>query len=175
MGTGDASALPYIYGLLMRAGKFYEDISVVKSYVEFGQEFSENFITIGGLTNRATETLMKQYRSKFEYHFSAQGNLIIKDYGKVKKYIKGNNQCDYGMIIRKTQLNRENKVLFIIAGIQDLGTTGAAYYLLEHASDLADEYGDKDFALIIGVKKSVGEKSAFEVDFDRVAREYLEG
>jgi len=175
MGTGDASALPYIYGLLMKADKPYKEISVVKSYVSFGEDFSENFMCIGGLTNKATKVLMDQYKTELKYFFSEHGNLILKDYGKIRKYIRSDSECDYGLIIKQTGLNRENKVLFIIAGISDLGTTGAAYYLLDRATDLADEYDEKDFSLIIGVKREVGEKSVFRVDFDNNSREYIQG
>lgn len=175
MGTGDASALPYIYGLLMKADKSYEEISVVKSYINFGQDFSENVISIGGLTNKATKALMDQYKEKLEYFFSEGGNLMIRDYGSMKKYVMSDSDCDYGIIMKRTGLNREKKVLFVIAGIADLGTRGAAYYLLDHASELADEYNEKDFSLIIGVKREVGEKSTFRVDFDKISREYIKG
>ena len=173
MGTGDSTALPYIFGLLMNAGKSYSDISIVKSYIDFKDEWSNNFISIGGITNKATERLMTSYRDRLPYYFSATGNSIVRDYEKYGRHLKGDKEHDYGMIIKITGLNHANRALFIIAGIQDLGTSGAAYYLFDHATELAYRYGDDDFALIVGVKRKIGEKSAFEVNFDEKSRVFI--
>jgi len=173
MGTGDSGALQYIYGLLMKAGKSYKEIFMVKSYKELEENFTENFISIGGLTNKATASLMEDYRAEVDYFFSPRGNLIIRDYGECRKYIRSDRQHDYGIIMKKSRLNHKDKVLYVIAGIGGLGTTAAAYYLLENATDLGDEYHKKDFSLIIGVKRHVGEKSAFRVDFDQLSRELI--
>ncbi len=173
MGTGDATALPYLYGLLVKAGKSYTDISIVKSYIDFEGEWSNNFVSIGGLTNKATERLMTSYRERLPYYFSETGNSIVRDYGSYGRYLEGDIEHDYGMIIKITGLNHANRVLFIIAGIQDLGTSGAAYYLSDHASQLADRYGDDDFALVVGVKRKIGDKSAFEATFDERSRVFI--
>lgn len=173
MGTGDSTALPYIYGLLMKAGKSYKELSIVKSYIDFESKWSNNFISIGGITNKATAQLMGSYRDKLTYYFSEDGNCIIKDYGHYKRYLKVDNNHDYGIIIKLTGLNHTNRVLFIIAGIQDLGTSGAAYYLFDQASELADRYGNDDFALVIGAKKEIGDTSAFEVNFEEKSRVFI--
>lgn len=173
MGTGDSTALPYIYGLLMKAGKSYKELSIVKSYIDFKGEWSNNFISIGGLTNKVTARLMGSYRDRLPYYFSEDGNWIIKDYGHYKRYLEVDNNHDYGIIIKLTGLNHTNRVLFIIAGILDLGTSGAAYYLFDHASELADRYRNDDFALVIGVKKEIGDKSAFEVNFEEKSRVFI--
>jgi hypothetical protein len=175
MGKGDSAALPYIYGLLMQAGKSYEKIEVVKSYERLEDYFEENFISIGGLTNKATRNLMNNYREKIEYYFSESGCLIIRDYANEKRYIRADEKNDYGIVIKKTNLNRENKVIFIIAGIGSLGTAGGAYYLFKEVKTLVNDYGANDFSLIICVKREIGIKSAHKVDFEKISRGYMKG
>jgi hypothetical protein len=173
MGTGDSTALPYIFGLLMNAGKSYSEISTIKSYIDYQSEWGNNFISVGGLTNIVTESLMTCYKDRLPYYFSDQGNMIIKNYGKYEKYLMGDIEHDYGMIMKIKGLNHPNRVLFIIAGIQDLGTSGSAFYLYNNMTQLASRFGENDFKLIIGVKRKIGEKSAFEVNFDKKSR-YLQ-
>lgn len=177
MGTGDSTALPYIFGLLMNAGKSYSEISTIKSYIDYQSEWENNFISVGGLTNIVTESLMTCYKNRLPYYFFDQGkmkgNMIIKNYGKYEKYLMGDIEHDYGMIIKIKGLNHPNRVLFIIAGIQDLGTSGGAFYLYNNMTQLASRFGENDFELIIGVKRKIGEKSAFEVNFDKKSR-YLQ-
>lgn len=175
IGSGDSNALSYIYSFLMKAGKLNNDIIVVKSYERLKDYFDNNFISIGGLTNSSTEKLMNIYKEQMDYYFSKEGNLIIKDFGKIKRYIASNKQEDYGILMKKTGLNYPNKVIFIIAGIGDLGTSGAAYYFFDRATELAKEFGQYDFSIIVGVKRDFGEKSAYRFDFEKLAREYIEG
>lgn len=166
MGAGDSSALPYVYGLLMKSGISYSDVSTIKSYLDFEQQWSNNFISVGGLTNKATERLMYDYKDRMPFYFSRGGNGIIKSYGEYEKYLKGDHEHDFGMIMKVSGLNHPDRVLFLVAGIEDLGTSGSAYYLFDRAEELANKYPRRDFALIIAVKRNIGEKSAFEVDFD---------
>lgn len=170
MGSGDSTALPYIFGLLMKAGKSSSEISTIKSYIDYKTEWDSNFICIGGLTNKVTEKLITNYKDRLPYYFSKGGNSIIKNYGSKEKYLRGNSEHDYGMIIKIKGLNNPNKVLFVVAGIQDLGTAGAAYYLFNNIEKLATKYGNDDFGLIIGVKREIGEKSTFEVNFDEISK-----
>ncbi|MCX5850423.1 MAG: hypothetical protein NTW65_13420 [Deltaproteobacteria bacterium] len=174
MGTGDAGALPYVYVLLMKAKKSYADIEIIKSYKSLEDHYTDNFISVGGLTNRSTKGIMDSYKDKMEYIFSDNGNLIVKNYGKFKKYIMCDREKDYGMILKISNLNSDGKVIFIIAGIGDLGTTGAAYFLSNNIKKIVEEFGFNDFALIVSVKREFGEKSAIREDFDKISREFIE-
>lgn len=172
VGTGDAMALPYLYNLLIKAGKRHDKISVVKSFDTINEYFNKNFISIGGLTNRVTKMLLKNYRNKFEFFFSDNGNAIIKKYpDNHYQYVEITEDHDYGIITKISNLNHDGKIIFVIAGINDMGTTGAAYYLYDNYEKLVKQFDDGDFSIIIQVSRMIGESSAKKFNFDNDSRE----
>lgn len=172
VGTGDALALPYLYNLLVKAGKRNDKINVVRSFDNVNQYFDKNFISVGGLTNRVSKMLFNDYIDKFEFSFSKNGNAIIKKYpDNHRQYVEITEDYDYGIISKISNLNHDGKILFVIAGINDMGTAGAAYYLYENYKRLVDTFADYDFSLVIRVSRSIGEKSATEFNFDENTRD----
>ncbi|NPU86370.1 MAG: hypothetical protein HPY65_17970 [Syntrophaceae bacterium] len=174
IGSGDAEALPYLYNLLLKARKPYDKIRLVRSFENVNDYYTSNFISIGGLTNRVTRSLMESHRDVFDYYFSKNGRAIIKKYDSYYKYIENSPRYDYGIITKVSNLNHQGRVIIIVAGISDMGTAGAAFHLFDNCEKIVDEYGESDFSIVVQVSKEIGAKSAREFNFEKESRECVE-
>jgi hypothetical protein len=158
-GRGDAQALALIYSALNKY--LGHEIELIEDWQAI-EKWNRNMICIGAHNSKTREIL-----SKFDdtfYKFANNYGVIIKSSkeetnGPLIKAIypkRGDDSSiiDYGLIIKLAdEYNKPEKTIFIIAGIGDLGTAGAAYYFSNHFEKLPIH--DKKFGVIIQVPSGI--------------------
>jgi hypothetical protein len=182
LGDGDALALALILSLLSKAKVKPNKISIERGDLT-NKKWGVNIFCLGA-HNLSTREVLASFNNKyfiFDNNYSVitkpDDPVIIGDQGNSKArkgvYISHQTETagsiDYGIILKlKNQFQSENKFVFIIAGIEAAGTSGAAYYMLTHfdeLSKLGDEFG-------VLIKVPCGYQSAVRVDFESVAQFY---
>lgn len=179
-GRGDAIALSYIYQVLEKGGRNKREISLEDSVQMIGA-WGRSAICIGA-HNSKTREILNKFQNTF-YTFSENYSVIIKNSdipiknsegiefrnGVFRKFVNDSSDIDYAIILKLVDEFVPTKTIFIIAGLGDIGTAGAAYFLLSHFTDLP--FQNDTFGVVIEVPS--GYESARLVDFNKVAQLYI--
>lgn len=181
VGKGDAMALSFIMSTIQRVASKDHKIDLEEDWLAL-DKWGKNAICIGA-HNAKTREILEKFKNTF-FRFRFNYSVIVKDTLDPKfskqsemnfvpavypKKAPDSSVIDYGIILKlKDQFHANNKPIFIIAGIGDWGTAGAAYYLQNHFIDLP--LNDETFGVLIEVPS--GYQSARKVDFDTV-KDYL--
>jgi hypothetical protein len=126
-------------------------ITYLSSPLTFNSTSSNNIISLGGPgANVVTYNFMINRQTWLKFTNNNSSIEIAK--GKAKGKIIGiaTMQDDFG-ILEKVFDSKNNRFIFIAAGVNYSATMGTAYYLAMNWKTLHKEYGNKEFALCLKV------------------------
>lgn len=182
VGWCDTLALSFIYAALLKAGKAPDTILINRNpTLDYGQ-WGKNIVCIGA-ANAKTRAVLESFHDAcfaFDDDFSSivirpalpevELPIVIDGQEITVRYsakVRRRPGKDYGIILKlKDEVLDERKRVFIVAGLGEDGTAGAAFYLWRHFEKLATK-GDP-FGVLIETTFA-GYESAKEVVFDSVA------
>jgi hypothetical protein len=134
-----------------------------------------------GAHNSKTREILAKFKNPY-FRFELNYRIIVKansSYTENKAGIKFTNgvvgfagrdssNVDYAIILKLRDEYYPEKNILVVAGLGDVGTAGAAYYLLNRFKELPFE--DETFGVLIEVPS--GYESARKVEFSQVSRSF---
>jgi hypothetical protein len=179
-GKGDAIALSYIYQAIEKAGLRERRITLEDSEQMIGS-WGRSAICIGA-HNSKTREILEKFQNPF-FTFAENYSTIVKvdkeplinstgiifKQGVFQRSAPDSSDKDYAIILKLKDEYHPEKNILVIAGLGDIGTAGAAYYLLTHYAKLP--YEEETFGVLIEVPS--GYESARQVEFDQIAEVFI--
>jgi len=178
-GKGDAIALSYVYQAIEKATKGKTHITVEDSE-QMLDYWGRSTICIGAHNSKTREILAKfkntYFRFELNYRLIVEANsTYVKNKAGIQ-FVRGvigfagrdSSNVDYAIILKLKDEYYPEKNILVIAGLGDVGTAGAAYYLLNHFKELPFE--DETFGVLIEIPS--GYESARKVEFSQVSRSF---
>jgi hypothetical protein len=179
-GKGDALALSYLFHVFEQA-KIGNAVLTVQDSEFADNTWGRSAICIGAHNLKTREVVTKFQSCTFRFHknyteitcddFPPKVNSDgIKFYQAVRKKNIGDGlEIDYGIIIKIKDEYHPDKDIIVVAGLGDIGTAGAAYFLHNHFDRLP--YKKNEFGVLIEVPSGI--ESARQVGFSEVSKTYV--
>lgn len=139
----------------------FKNIEIISSERLRDSDLDSHVICIGGpLTNEVTRKIFELPGVWFPYKFGDGG---IKRIEGTEKWI-ATTSTDYGVIIKTENPLSPKKWIFIFAGLFGDASVGSSYFFQARFRDLAKQFGNKSFGIIIKVNRELGYTSAIQID-----------
>lgn len=127
---------------------------------EVSDKLDISFCSFGGLNNNKTmDVLTSEQNVYIEFD---PPNIIAKNDSQ-SKFI-ADTIYDYGVIVRIHPRQFPNRVWIAIAGLDESGTSGAAWYLAKNWKKLSKKANKYDFAIVVKVRR--GQDESAEIVFE---------
>jgi hypothetical protein len=182
VGWCDTLALSFIYATLLKAGKAPATILINQNPTLDYDRWGKSIVCIGAANAKTRAVLESFHNARFAFDDDSSSIVIRPAPSEVEKTIiidereitvrhllkvRRRPGKDYGIILKlKDEVLDEHNRVFIVAGLGEDGTAGAAFYLWRHYERLATK--EDPFGVLIETT-SAGYESAKEVVFDSVA------
>lgn len=136
------------------------------------------FISIGGpLTNELTHLIINEQTSRY-FVFENLDDPIKENWSfrilidmKARNSFQQKDGKDYGFILKTTNSRFPENYFFVCAGLGSRGTSGAAWYLSSHWTELYKEFKSDEFLIVLEVKEG-SDTSAMRVAHFRPSQDY---
>ena len=126
------------------------DKLMLSSDTELSTQLNISFVAFGGpLSNYKTKDIMKNKGNEL-IGFDNSRFYSVKSNRKV---LTPDNRYDYGIILKIHPKQFPKKTWFACAGLDEWGTSGAAWYLAKKWKSLYNFAKDSSFAVIVRVNK----------------------
>jgi len=106
-----------------------------------------SYISFGGLNNWKSISVLNSEENIF-YKFENSSIVSVED---KKEVYKITNSTDYAIIIKIRPKQFPMRTHICVAGMGELGTRGASYFLANKWKEILKQTGDKQFGIIIKV------------------------
>jgi len=178
-GKGDAIALSYLFHIFEQA-KIGKSVLTVQDSEHAHDTWGRSAFCIGA-HNPKTREVMTKFKS-CEFRFQNNYTEITHDdfppktnsdgirfYRAVRKKIVGDGmETDYGVILKVKDEYHSDKDIIVVAGLSDMGTAGAAYFLYKKFDELPHK--DSEFGILIEVPSGI--ESARKANFAEESKTY---
>jgi hypothetical protein len=164
----DVVGFSYIRSLLLGSARLKSEWVQDKPSIRFRDEdWENNVISFGSPTsNGVTEKILAADTFYTFDEKDGESNRLIKSRLSQKSWESDAN-FDYALIEKNTS---EDHTRIVLAGIGSLGTQAAAYYLFRNWRSLHKKFGDRDFGLVLEVKRAKGYVGAQEKESNKKPR-----
>jgi len=179
-GYGDAIALSLIQRTIEKASWRSTSVFVEDTEQTFNI-WGRSAVCIGAHNSKTREILAKFDNPYFGFEANyriivANGVPLIRNAdgvgfraGVTITPSRDSSWIDYGVILKLRDQYHPDKNVIVVAGIGDVGTAGAAYFLLSHYKDLP--FDQDTFGVLVEVPSGYG--SARRVAFTDVAKSFV--
>lgn len=153
----DTKAAKYIASLIAKETGNYAELI---SDREIGNNIDVSFCATGGYSNLKSLEVLKSEKNKFfDFYLPQNGIVGIIDLESGEKTINTNPEYDLGLIIKVNNKFFPNRTQICIAGLNIWGTSGTAWYLANKWDKIYKLVKNKEFGIIIKVKKGNDQES----------------
>jgi hypothetical protein len=178
-GKGDAIALSYLFHIFEQA-KIGKAVLTVQDSEHAHDSWGRSAICIGAHNPKTREIMTKFKSCRFRFHrnyteithddFPQKTNSDgIKFYRAVRKKSVGDGmEIDYGVILKLKDEYHSDKDIIVVAGLGDMGTAGAAYFLYKNFDELP--HRQNEFGILIEVPSGI--ESARKANFSEASKTY---
>ncbi|MBZ5611883.1 MAG: hypothetical protein LAP38_26785 [Acidobacteriia bacterium] len=150
--------------------------SVIATDEEIKDQRDLSFVSIGLMSNLKTIQLLENTSNSLvrcdasRFVSKASGRLLVRN-------LEERPNEDHGLILKINPSNLPERTWICCAGLDEWGTSGAAWYLARRWRELRSRFGKKPFATIVRVHRRQDESAEAVVmgttpeEIDRFARE----
>lgn len=128
---------------------------------DLSEKINISYLALGGLNNKKSIEVLESEENIF-YRFTANdtGHIdrIVSVIDKKESY-QITKTTDFALIIKTIPTQFPSRIHFCIAGIDEAGTRGAAYYLSTKWEEILKKTKGKEFGIIIKVKNGIDESA----------------
>lgn len=148
--------------IVQSLASFRKKSFVILTDKEALKNLNSTFICLGGsIINELTQWAINEKSNEF-LKFSIPKILyetpitidVISD-STNKLSFKSSAEKDYGMILKIKNSRFPKHYFFVCAGIRTTGSISAAWYLSEKWKNLQNEFGNKEFGIVLEVNKGI--------------------
>jgi hypothetical protein len=163
----DAQGIGIIHHLLEMAGK-RERIDVLTAH-DFKESYWDDDVILIGSQNANPRTLeaLNRHGVPFRFTSNVDGIVDLRSGDEVQwpRPDEESSGADYAILAKlQTQLPAGLATYLIAAGIGGIGTLAACYYLQKNATDMFQEFGASEFALVLCVPDKTDFKAVKRVE-----------
>lgn len=177
-----ATGLISLLGEILPPGRAQEAIEMFRAEELTENRKASHIFAFGSKSHGRVQNLLKAYSKHFafEYKDPVTGSddfWKIEDRKEKKVYkvpdpskLKAGsderaaaNESDYA-VIEKIIDQKNDRVIFVLAGLQDRGTRGAGEYLLKHWQDLVAKYGASPFQVLLKFEPGLASFGVSEIE-----------
>lgn len=153
LSSCEVRAIKYLSESLYKEGS---NSLTLSSDLDLNKKLNASYVAFGGpLSNYKTKDIMKNEGNKL-IEFDNSRFFSVKSNQKV---LTPDNRYDYGIILKIHPKQFPKKTWFACAGLDEWGTSGAAWYLAKKWKNLYKFAKDSPFAVIVRVNKGQDESA----------------
>jgi hypothetical protein len=176
-----ATGLISLLGEILPPGRAQEAIEIFRAE-QLTENKASHIFAFGSKSHGRVQDLLKAYSKHFafEYKDPVTGSddfwkiedrkekkvYAVRDPSKLKAGSDERaaaNESDYA-VIEKIIDQKNDRVIFVLAGLQDRGTRGAGEYLLKHWEDLVAKYGASPFQVLLKFEPGLASFGVSEIE-----------
>lgn len=161
LDTGNPVAACEIRSINYLAAMFSKYLSkapVVVGDVKYAENLNLNFVSLSLWMNYKTRDCLKNDANRYIDPDGVPDSVFNKRLSN-EPLFEREDEFHYGIILKITPTQFENRTWIACAGFEDWGTSGAAWYLANKWQHLYKEVGSSDFIAVVKVRQGQDEST----------------